>query len=376
MRAETGQVGVARPSAGIARAGGPTARAQADRSQADRSQTDRSQADRRRNDGASLWRRRPSLRLVTVVLGAIWFVDGLLQLQPSMFTTSFATGTLAGAAQGQPWWVYHSVTHVAHDLLPHIAQWNVVFALVQLTIGACLMANRALKPALAASVAWSFGVWWFGEAFGGIFSGNASLVTGAPGAVFLYGLLALMVWPRRPSSEVGSAPLAAAEGAVGARWGRLSWAVLWVGSAVLQVLPSNRSDASISSALRAGASGEPHVLSALTLAAARLVGSHGSGVAIALAAVEVVVGLGIFTSRPNLALAAGIGLSLVFWVVGQQLGGILTGSGTDPNAGPLFVVLALTVWKGVPKGVPARARGAAHTTAKGRDGTVGVGAAA
>ncbi|MGC8462112.1 MAG: hypothetical protein ACP5P9_00370 [Acidimicrobiales bacterium] len=364
MQVETVQAEVARPGAS-ARSGVPTRRIEADRVE----------ADRRPVGGRFLWGRRPSLRLVTGVLGAIWFVDGLLQLQPSMFTTSFVTGTLAGAAQGQPWWVYHSVTHVAHDLMPHIAQWNVVFALVQLTIGLCLVANRAVKPALAASVAWSFGVWWFGEAFGGIFSGNASLVTGAPGAVFLYGLLALMVWPRRSSSEDGPAPMAAAEGVVGARRGRLFWAVLWVGSAVLQVLPANRSDASISSALRAGAAGEPHALAALVLASAGLVGSHGSAVAITLAVVEVAVGLGILTERPNVALAAGIGLSLVFWVVGQQLGGILTGTGTDPNAGPLFVVMALVVWKGMPKGETARARGLERTV-KDRDGAVGVGAAA
>jgi hypothetical protein len=327
--------------------------------------------------GRPLWTRRPSQRLVTVVLGAIWFADGLLQLQPSMFTTSFTTGTLGGAAQGQPWWVYHSVTHLAHDLAPHIAQWNVVFALVQLAIGACLVANRAVRPALAASVAWTLGVWWFGEGFGGIFSGNASLVTGAPGAVLLYGLLALLVWPRRAPSGPGPARTVAAQGAIGARGGRLVWALLWVGSAILQVLPVNRSDASISSALRAGAAGEPHALAAVALVSARLVGSHGSAAAIALAVVEVVVGLGVVTPRPNVALVAGIALSLVFWVVGQQLGGILTGSGTDPNAGPLFVVLALTVWQGTPTGEHVRARGIERSASRrGVSADTGVGAAA
>ncbi len=320
--------------------------------------------------GRTVASRRPSVRAVTAVLGVTWLVDGALQLQPSMFSTSFATGTLAGAGGGQPWWVLHSVAHVAHDLAPHIAQWNVVFALVQLAIGACLAANRWVKPALALSVAWSLGVWWFGEAFGGIFGGSASLLSGAPGAVLLYGLLAVLVWPRRHGSATaagtaGAAPTGpgasvAADGAAGARVGRAAWVVLWVGSALLQVLPANRSDAAVSSTIRGGAAGEPHVLVSLANAAAHLVGTRGAAAAIVLAVAEAVVGLGVLGRRPNVALAAGIGVSLVFWVVGQQLGGILTGSGTDPNAGPLFVLLALALWQGTPVGARARARARAY----------------
>lgn len=318
-----------------------------------------------RGPGRTVRPRRPSLRAVTVALGVIWLLDGALQLQPSMFSTSFATGTLAGAGAGQPWWVLHSVAHVAHDLAPHIAQWNVVFALVQLAIGACLVANRWVKPALVASVAWSLGVWWFGEGFGGIFSGSASLVTGAPGAVLLYGLLAVLVWPRRHvgasaastavQAPAGPGTSVAVDGVAGARIGRAAWVVLWVGSALLQVLPANRSDAAVSSAIRGGAAGEPHVLASLATNAAHLVGSHGTTAAIVLAVVEAAVGLGVLGRRPNVALAVGIGASLVFWVVGQQLGGILTGSGTDPNAGPLFVLLALALWQGTPEGARVRA---------------------
>lgn len=302
------------------------------------------------------FRLRPSLRLVMIVLGAIWLVDGLLQLQPSMFRQSFATDTLAGTGQGQPWWVLHSVTHVAHDLAPHIAQWNVLFALTQLAIGVCLLANRAVKPALAASIAWSISVWWFGEAFGGIFSGSASLITGAPGAVLIYAFLALLVWPREHGATGAQAGPEAAESVVGAWGGRAMWAVLWVGSAVLQLLPANRSNAAVSSAISGAGSGEPHLLASLSTGAANLIGTHGTSAAVILAVIEAAIGLGVLWRKPNIALGAGIVVSLVFWVVGQDLGGILTGSGTDPNAGPLFVLLAFTLWQGVPRPTVARAR--------------------
>ena len=48
--------------------------------------------------------------------------------------------------------------------------------------------------------------------------------------------------------------------------------------------------------------------------------------------------------RPRGFLALAIVLSLAYWVFGQGLGEVLSGSSTDPNAGPLFVLLALALW--------------------------------
>ena len=36
-------------------------------------------------------------------------------------------------------------------------------------------------------------------------------------------------------------------------------------------------------------------------------------------------------------------MATFFWISGQGLGGIFTGSGTDPNSGPLIVLLALAM---------------------------------
>jgi hypothetical protein len=41
---------------------------------------------------------------------------------------------------------------------------------------------------------------------------------------------------------------------------------------------------------------------------------------------------------------AGVALSLDFWLLGQSLGGLTTGMATDPNTGPLFVLLALALF--------------------------------
>jgi hypothetical protein len=41
--------------------------------------------------------------------------------------------------------------------------------------------------------------------------------------------------------------------------------------------------------------------------------------------------------------AAGIVVSLLFWALGQSLGGLWTGQATDPNTAPLMVLLALAM---------------------------------
>jgi hypothetical protein len=43
-------------------------------------------------------------------------------------------------------------------------------------------------------------------------------------------------------------------------------------------------------------------------------------------------------------------LAAAIWVAGQALGGILTGSETDPDSGPLLILLVLAFW-------PARTAG-------------------
>jgi hypothetical protein len=43
------------------------------------------------------------------------------------------------------------------------------------------------------------------------------------------------------------------------------------------------------------------------------------------------------------AAAGGTVLALVFWLVGQNLGELYSGQSTDPNTGPLLVLLAVAI---------------------------------
>ncbi|MCL5445392.1 MAG: hypothetical protein M1121_04950 [Actinobacteria bacterium] len=280
-------------------------------------------------------------RSLTIALGVLWFVDGLLQLQPFMFTKGFLTGILAPMTVGQPGFIAATMEAIDRFIAPHLVAWNALFALVQLAIGVGLIFRRFEKVALVVSFAWVVAVWWIGEGFGGLLTGSATLLTGAPGSVLLYGLVGVVLWPARGSDSEG---VVAEQGVLGSVGSRILWCVLWLGGAALSLLPANRSPDAISIALKSGATGEPGFISSIDRAAARLTAGHGMSLAVAMAVIEVGIGLGVLLRwHPGAFLALGATLAVVFWVVGQDLGGIFTGQGTDPNSGPLVVLLAATM---------------------------------
>ena len=293
----------------------------------------------------------PSQRALQVVLGLFWILDGALQFQPYMFSRSFVSDVILGGASGQPPFIAAFITHMGHFLSPDIAVWNTFFALIQLAIGFGLVVRRTVRPALALSFVWALGVWVIGEGLGQLFTGTATALTGAPGSVLVYGLLGLMAWPRRRHSESSPAEVSGLASSAGAQGlGGLSTALaIWVGywalAAVLFVLPDNRTTTSISSAIIGMGPGSPswyerflnHVGSALH--------SSGTETAWILAVVSLIIGFGpVLSRRPGWFLGLGALASFAFWFTAQGwLGGVFTGSGTDPNTGPLIIVMAVAL---------------------------------
>src|SRR5271169_662929 len=193
-------------------------------------------------------------RALQLALGALWLLDGMLQFQPSMFGHGFAQ-MLAGSAQGNPGVVARPIIWSAGLIGHHVVALNAIFAAIQLLLGLGIAWRPAVKFALAGSVAWSLAVWWLGEGLGGVLAGTASPVDGAPGAVLLYGLLAVLLWPAdRDPADRGPAdrgptgrhladrgpavPFTAAR-AVGRRAAQASWLVVWLGLAALALLPAS-----------------------------------------------------------------------------------------------------------------------------------------
>jgi hypothetical protein len=291
-------------------------------------------------------------RHLQVALGLLWLLDGGLQLQPFMLGTGFASQVIAANAVGQPHLVAAPIQGAAGAIAAHPVAWDVPFAAAQLLIGLGLLVPRTARLALAASLPWSLGVWFFGEGLAGLAGGHASLLTGAPGAALLYGLLALAAWPRRDRRD--EAP---------AGWLPLAWAVLWIGGAAFQALPGQNTGTAITGALTAGAPSAPHWLQALDMSVGGWTTHHGPLVVGVLVAVEALIGLAALSPASRTAgAAAGFVLALAIWVVGQDLGQLFTGQATDPNTAPLIALMGVALLG------RRRPRDLAEVTAAGRHG--------
>jgi len=280
-------------------------------------------------------------RALQLGLAAIWLLDGVLQYQGAMYAKGF-TDMLGGFAAGNPGWIAGPITWDANLVQHHLTLLNTVFATIQLLLGIGIAFRPTVKAALAASVAWAVAVWWFGEGLGGVLNGGASPLTGAPGAVIIYALIAVLLWP---ADRAAQAPFVAAR-AVGAQAARALWAVLWLSLAYFALTPDNRAPQGVNAIIASMESGQPGWLAALMRGAASLVSGQGLATSIVLAVALVLIALGVYLPGPALkaALLLAIVVSVVIWVFAQALGGIMAGSATDPNSGPLLVLLALAYW--------------------------------
>jgi hypothetical protein len=296
-------------------------------------------------------------RALQVALGAAWLLDAALQFQPYMFSRAFVRDVILSTVPGNPAVIARPMTWSAGLMLRHIAIWNAAFAATQLLLAAGLLWRPAVKAALAASIAWSLGVWWVGEGLGGVLAGTASPVTGAPGAVILYAFLALLAWPsdrgpsdRGPSdrgpSERGPEDRAsvASSGRLGAAVPRVLWAGLWGSLAYFAIQPGDSSPGGLSSVLSGSEAGEPGWIRAVDSGLARALAARGTPVSITIAAVCALAAVTVAAGRlDRIGVAAAALSGAVIWVA-EDFGGIFTGQGTDPNSGLLLIVLAAAFW--------------------------------
>jgi hypothetical protein len=312
-----------------------------------------------------------SKRGIQIALGSLWLLDGALQLQHQMFSSAFASQVIAPAGQGQPIAVYGPINFEIHVLLMHPAIFNALFALIQLAIGVLILNKRTIKLGLVASIVWGLGVWYMGEGLGGLLSGHALLLTGAPGAALIYALISLAIFPRKEtkSKQVDHKP---------AYWLPIVWAVFWIVGAIYQLLPGQNTVSDVASSISGLAGGgSPGWLSALQIHSANVIqgfshanaakglgskmnmtaghmnilasttSNHSSGYWFILlfAIVQAAIGILIFLPRQyrKIPIGLGIAVSLIFWFVGQSLGGYYSGLATDPNTAPLFILLGIAI---------------------------------
>lgn len=253
---------------------------------------------------------------LTWALGAVWLLDAALQFQPFMFTQDFPKSTLLPTAQGSPGWVSGPVTWSATLMADHLVVLNMLFALIQLAIAVGLLVPRTRKPALASSIVWALLVWWLGEGLGMVFAGPMALM-GLPGAVIVYALIAVMVWPRTTAqhpSVATSSPLTAA----GAK---VLWFSFWGLFVIETLLPANRAPSALHDMIAGMATGEPSWVASLNRLAATVLARHGTQASIRLATLFAAVAVSVFAPsrfrKPALVLA--IARAVLIWTFGEDL---------------------------------------------------------
>ena len=288
------------------------------------------------------------------ILGLLWLIDGLLQLQPLMFTGDMINGVMRPMLQGQPGFIGSSLQFIVDQTTLHLALVNVVIAVVQICLGLgfLLLSDRWVKELVIASIVWALIVWYGGEGMSMLLTGTASILSGAPGAVLLYPLLGFAVYPRKKSDR------AVQQGKVNTRFdglltrANLRWVLagFWIFAALLQLQPNWWQPGQISQTIGGmlGQGGLDAVLvDPLLQRLSDLTANIEIPLNIALIVIFLALGVGIAVARREQLrpfLIASIVMSVIFWYCTEAFGMILTAMSTDFNSGLLVVVMALACW--------------------------------
>jgi cytochrome oxidase Cu insertion factor (SCO1/SenC/PrrC family) len=285
----------------------------------------------------------PARRLLRLGFGALWVVDGLLQLQQAM-PLGLPGGVLRPAASGSPDWVVRLVNFGAEVWTRHPTSAAAAAVWIQLGLGLFLLVaprGRWSRLAGLGSVAWGLVVWVFGEAFGAIFAPGLTVLFGAPGGVLLY--------------VVGGGLIALPDRAwVGQRLGRFitgAAGVFLLLMAVLQAWPGRgfwqggiRAKPGTLAAMvgEMATTPQPHFLSSAVASFASFDEAHGWAVNLFVVVALAVTGLALLSGRRRLlypTVLVLIVLGLADWVLIEDFG-VFGGIGTDPNSMlPLLLLL-------------------------------------
>lgn len=313
------------------------------------------------------------------LLGVLWLIDGLLQLQPQMFTMNMVNGIMKPMLNGQPGLFEPSLQFIVTQTTLHLTAVNLLIAIVQvcLGLGFLLLPDRWVKWFVFASIVWAFIVWYGGEGMSMLLTGQASILTGTPGAVLLYPLLGLAVYPRKKSTapSEGATRKAGDDGLLSRKYLRWVLAGFWCFAALLQLQPNWWQPGQISQAIGAMV-GQGGLNSVLVDPVLQQVSNATANIEIplniALIVVFLALGIGLAVVKEEQLrpfLIASIVASVVFWYLSEAFGMILTGMATDFNSGLLVVIMALACWPKVQALRAARARIAGELRQTEKSGT-------
>lgn len=305
---------------------------------------------------------RSMKRTILWGLGLLWLADTLLQAQPRMFTFDFVSDIMKPSIAVSPDFLTNLSSWAINTVTPYIGVLNWLFIAIQGTIAGLLLLGliwqreRLVVAGLILSIAWTFPVWVVGEGTSGVFTGSATMLTGAPGSVLCYGLLAVFcLLPDRywDISRRFCLP-------------RDALAVIFLLGAAAQILtPAYWGEDGIPSLLQGQAAMAPSwmapSLRAGVMATRHVPGLWNAALAVSLAACGALL-IGRKPRRAGFVLLCVV--LAVLWYWGQAIGGIFSGMGTDPNTPPVFLLMAVPAWTASRRAREAAARDEAQPSSR------------
>jgi hypothetical protein len=291
--------------------------------------------------------RKRLYRTIMAILGFLWIVDGILQLQPGSFTKAFVSSVLAPNMQGQPGFIPQLLNSgmALFTAYPFLA--NLGAAAVQIAVGVVLILpgiRRFKLLALWTSIAWAVVVWVIGEGMGNVFTGAASFYTGAPGSVMLYLIPAVfLLFPKKLS--LARLPLVAG--------------AIFMFGAILQLSTNFWSASGVQSIFQL-ASSDPVGFIAGPVQMLATAGLSAPGLTNLVLVIPLAIFGALLLLRPSLGIAwkAAVFLGLIWWF-GQDFGGIQTfptSTATDPQTAPLMILFLAPLFVGFPSRIFGGAR--------------------
>jgi hypothetical protein len=260
-------------------------------------------------------------RKFLMILGSIWLLDGLMQFKPLMLTQNFVTSVIWPNTWYQPMDIAYPIYSAGKIILSNVAVFDIIFGSIQVAIGLLLIIGKYTRAVIIFSVIWSVAVWWVGEGFGSLFTGQASLLTGAPGAVILYALVGIILYPagNHEKAEITSRKVAG-----------YALGFLFILGFVLQMQPYYFMSRNVTWDLSVNWFVGISAFQSLVFD-------------IFIAGMFFYTGIGfiIFRNGKNIFSYISIALSIFIWIPGEMFGQIYTALGTDPNSGVILLLLSV-----------------------------------
>jgi len=274
--------------------------------------------------------------------GALWILDGLLQLQSSM-PSSMISQVVKPSQSGQPHWLVDLMQWGTNAWFRHPiwAASGVIW--LQIAIGLWLILGREgwfSRLGYLVAAGWGLSVWVFGEAMGQTFGHGGSWLFGAPGAVLFYVAAALILlapygWWQREKLP---------------RWVLAAVGVMLIAFGVQEALPGRGFwSFQISDMVKSMAAvSQPSIIAGSLRGFEHLLGTHGDAVVNALTVVVLLVVGASFLLRRGLrvTLPVFVVFSVLVWWFIQDFG-FLGGAGTDPNSMIPALVLVIAMVMGL-----------------------------